>query len=481
MDDLDALLKLLTRVKTKGWTNAFLDPSGDEEPQKEWEPLLTLLQEMGRARACLKATDVIREHLRRKLRALRRVNMPLVLEDGAKRLPDEVLAIIFEKGFIMDGSQFSLNVSHVSRRFRRISIQMPLLWTRFEQTYSEGQIREFISRSGQLYVDVDVDGLSNVTASQTESFLQLLGENSHRWSSFYIPESGIESAMTRFGITNLPRLRHLAHTCQVNLSTWSMPALTHVEAWSWLLPAGNPLLSQLTHFELNIYEDSVDIQELAVVLHDMKKLQDLSLDLNYCKLAEDVNLPLDTAAYPKPHSIPIEKLTIHIYGAEMEYSAILFDALMHLTPSTLELSSSDEGPAEFFRNSKRQIFPYGSTIKLTTSKPINVLETLADLDKSCDIVRTVHFDASSKDAMFGTRMPKFGVKVWRRLRSLSHLRFKNFDSLNEQVFEEFTKGLLLTKEESGLQSLEILSCKNMSEDFLLDLRDEVGDRLKWTL
>ncbi|TDL19277.1 hypothetical protein BD410DRAFT_443671 [Rickenella mellea] len=210
MHGLDDFLTLLTRVKDNGWDKAFPEDryfssaSQNSDPPYS-EPLLSLRRDMEEARVCLKASNEAQRRLKERLRFLRRLSKPLVLQDGIKRLPDDVLAIFFEMGHrtseVKAGElEFGLSVSRVSRRFRRISLRTPLLWRRFRNDFGKRKLREFISRSGQLDLDVDLDHWSRIPA---ESFLKLMGETSHRWSSLIIPTSAIATSMTRLGITNL--------------------------------------------------------------------------------------------------------------------------------------------------------------------------------------------------------------------------------------------------------------------------------------
>ncbi|TDL13571.1 hypothetical protein BD410DRAFT_399393 [Rickenella mellea] len=131
------------------------------------------------ARVCMKALNEAQRRLGKRLRRLRRLSKPLVLEDGIKRLPDDVLAIIFEMGCHFnedDLYQFAVCVSHVSHRFRGVALATPLLWTTIQDSYGENEIREFISRSGQL--DLHIKRPNN---SEIESLLQVLrdSESSH--------------------------------------------------------------------------------------------------------------------------------------------------------------------------------------------------------------------------------------------------------------------------------------------------------------
>ncbi len=79
------------------------------------------------------------------------------------------------------------------------------------------------------------------------------------------------------------------------------------------------------------------------------------------------------------------------------------------------------------------------------------------------------------------RWPRLDNDDWERIRSLDQLRFVNCDAFTEHEIEALTTKLLPNDAGNGVQSLEIISCKMISEDFLLGLQEEVGDRLKWTL
>ncbi|TDL19274.1 hypothetical protein BD410DRAFT_792307 [Rickenella mellea] len=495
MYGLDRLLQLLTRAKATGWSDAFasqadvsgaLKSEGLGESNESFlpypEPLATHRKAIADARACLEALNITRERLKRRLRALRRVSMPLVLKDGIKRLPDDVLATIFEIGHSMrlsDDLIFSCtHVSHVCRRFRQISLQTPTLWTRIHQTYGEGQIREFISRSGQLDLDVKLHG--SIGGSKFEPFLMGMKRTSHRWTSICIPDEKTKTYMTGLGITDLPRLRHLIYTYPADLSTFSMPRLSQFEGYGSLLPAGRGFLPQLTHVELHLWRDGVGVAELANTLHGMRNIRDLSLNLLHCTV-DNESLPMDSTAFPKPRSVHIDRLSISIVGEMRQYSALLFDALMHLTPSTFKLSMNSENTDFLLFNSKFQIFPYSPIVKFHIPTRIEAMGILQDLMKGCDIVRTIEFDTSKAvdPVRFRTRLLR--DDDWERIRSLDHLRFINCDEFSEIAVGAFANKFLRGKTKTGLQCLELISCKKISEDFLLELKDEFGDSLKWTL
>ncbi|TDL13574.1 hypothetical protein BD410DRAFT_399419 [Rickenella mellea] len=289
-------------------------------------------------------------------------------------------------------------------------------------------------------------------------------------------EDDTEHIMTRLGITNLPRLRHLTYNYPVGLSTFSIPRLSRVEGWGSVLRAESCSLSNLTHVQFCLSEQEGDLEDLATTLHGMKNLQDLFLEVESCTLADDVSPPPVYAF--KPRSVHIDRLAISIIGRMQDYPALFFDALMHLRPSKVEISIYSTEPERFLVNSKKEFFPYASTVKLQTPHAIDVMRTLMDLVRNCDIVKTVHFDTPMANGLWRQRQLYNGD--WEQLRSLDHLRFTYCDDFEDSDLEGFTTKLLHTSAESGIQSLEISSCKMSSEDFLLGLHDEVGDRLKWT-
>ncbi|TDL14439.1 hypothetical protein BD410DRAFT_642568 [Rickenella mellea] len=95
------------------------------------EPLRSMRYSLEEAKLCMAALNAIRSRLTKNIRNLQKCCKPLVLADGIERIPDEILANIFEAGHqTSEHSEFALRVSHVSRRFRQVSLRTPSLWTR---------------------------------------------------------------------------------------------------------------------------------------------------------------------------------------------------------------------------------------------------------------------------------------------------------------------------------------------------------------
>ncbi|TDL13573.1 hypothetical protein BD410DRAFT_399400 [Rickenella mellea] len=167
MEGLDDLLSLLKRVKTKGWDDAFPDNLYDNDSKEAIRRnptssghLSTFLNAIEEARVCMSALNEAQRRVGKRLRCLRRLSKPFVLEDGIKRIPDDVLAIVFEMGHHFGGGRhpFAVGVSHVSRRFRsqpRYCGQQftnPMEKVRFENFFP-GQV-DLISTSKRTVVTI---------------------------------------------------------------------------------------------------------------------------------------------------------------------------------------------------------------------------------------------------------------------------------------------------------------------------------------
>ncbi|TDL19259.1 hypothetical protein BD410DRAFT_443139 [Rickenella mellea] len=289
--------------------------------------------------------------------------------------------------------------------------------------------------------------------------------------------------MTELGIPILPSLRHLSYVRRPVVSTFSMPRLSHITGYGGLLPVGIGLLSQLTHVTLHLLrEDATGIEEFANALHRMTNLKDLSLNLQGCTVSVHL-LPMDTTAFPKPHSVHVDRLAISIADEMREYSALLFDALVHLRPSIYELCLKRKGmdPDMFLRPSKNPLLLHSHTIKIHTPARFDPLEIVERLTKVCSTVRMVHFDTPQAEGLIRLFAELLREDAWERIRSIRHLRFEGCDLFSEYTVEVLANNFLRGEAKNGPQCLEVISCKKISEDFLCGLRDEFGDNLKWTL
>ncbi|TDL21174.1 hypothetical protein BD410DRAFT_840649 [Rickenella mellea] len=238
----------------------------------------------------------------------------------------------------------------------------------------------------------------------------------------------------------------------------------------------NQQLSQITRLELDFKIMFLDIRSLARAIYQAKTLQNLSLTLTdcYCHYPCHQN----AEEIPPLHSLNSKALKLIVKGGSTMVKDViqpLNRALRYLSPSEVDISLG-ETPMEALYYARGELFPYGSTIRLHISTSCDLLEILAGLVRRCNIARCVHFNAPL--GYFSAN--EIETCNWWDFASLRHLRFENCDRLCEEDVKIMASNLLLDEADVGLQSLEFISCKNISEDFLLNLGDEVGERLIWS-
>ncbi|TDL27992.1 hypothetical protein BD410DRAFT_338570 [Rickenella mellea] len=260
MEGVDHLLNLLAIVQSEGSYATFLEDvhyGGQQSKNANFQnypaPLRSLRQSLEDSNLCMKASDSIRTHLKRKIRHLQRRSASLVLEHGIKNMPDEILAHVFEAGHQMsEYSEFALRVSHVSHRFRQVSLQTHLLWTRLSSEHPDHQTETFISRSGQLNLQVTVSTGWRNSVDNLRSSLRLIGPHSGRCSRLLLRTFAHHhlEMMDEVGLTHFPRLQYISQAAPMSLQ-WNMPLLSHFKGFEFPFPPDDsfrvlPFLSHLT-------------------------------------------------------------------------------------------------------------------------------------------------------------------------------------------------------------------------------------------
>ncbi|TDL16267.1 hypothetical protein BD410DRAFT_902123 [Rickenella mellea] len=483
MDGLDHLVKLIAFVKRDGLNNAFeqdLHYGGDVENvnfRAYPEPLRSLRHCLEESKLCMEALNSVKTGLAQKIRNLQKCCTPLVLEDGIQRIPDEILAHIFEAGHQMlpqSDSKFAIRVSHVSSRFRQVSLRIPLLWTRLSSDHPVDQIEAYLSRSCQSDLQVTIFEVSGHPDDKFRSAVQLMGPHSGRWSTLHLivdPDSLgiIDEAVS----THFPRLRSIYHQWNLVPSSlgWDMPSLSRFEGYCSQFPSGVafPFLSQLTCVELCFVDyDDFDMTSLAEALYRMSNLRNLSLDFENCEAADDDE---DTALeMPNPHSFPIESVTITLRDSvAADVVTSLYEILEYLTASRVDISLLMRGdPHDLVMGAK--LFHHASTVRLRIGLPCSLSLIINALYENCKTLQTLQIEGSSFNPV------AFVPSHWPQIPSLRHVQFYDCIMLEENVGPMAT-GLLTCEE---FQLLEFISCHKISEEYLLKLQDKFGERLTWS-
>lgn len=108
-------------------------------------------------------------------------------------LPNEVLSLIFEAGYILSPlplRQFETLISQVTRRWRNVACKTPLLWTRchipLDKTWYEEMTLVYLHRSGALPLNIRVDLAYMVSKHEISEISHILCQHIHRWQRIQI-------------------------------------------------------------------------------------------------------------------------------------------------------------------------------------------------------------------------------------------------------------------------------------------------------
>lgn len=150
---------------------------------------------------------------------------------GFKSLPDELLLPIFKQAFHSLGSKyinipsvrsndFVKRASQVCRRFRRIALNCPELWSTIHSSQPKDEVATFVRRSQTLPLTILIYGKdhtrfgSDMSEEDLRAFMEALAPCQDRWAEMRItstPSRTISQLMTEVQthIVYLPRLTRL--------------------------------------------------------------------------------------------------------------------------------------------------------------------------------------------------------------------------------------------------------------------------------
>lgn len=473
---LGAVLPLFTHLSLHTYRRSVTRTS-------DIESIPSILRSLKESKLALAALNGIKSNLGKKIRRLQRRAVPLVLEDGIKRLPDEILAHIFKMGHLTtDYSEFSLRVSHVSHRFRQVSLRTPILWARFSTLLPDDQIEAFISRSARLDLHLSTYWSQDSPLSEIELFLSRLGEHSNRWSTLVLYNHDVLSTMQALGFTDLSRLQAIEHHLfDASWSSWNLPSLSGL-IWHYCFDISFPLFPQLTSLSVEFFHTvDVSMADFTKALLSMKSLREFSVSLERVNsIRPDPTLDNAKVVCPTPRSVHIEKLNIRMmHQTRCSVIRPIFCALSCLSPSVTHMTLENllyDYPQIRMLDDKLPLAPIvhicifrGGEKNIGTLGEYPLLPVLLQHD----IVHSIHIEAPTAPI----------IAPWDPLSpsgSLRNLSLKNCDQLTEDDLQKLAELINLTDEVEGLQTLDVISCRGISKDFLLNLEEVVGKKLRWT-
>ncbi|TDL18044.1 hypothetical protein BD410DRAFT_513226 [Rickenella mellea] len=468
--------------------------------------LLTLRRALSEAKTCMVALQDIRHRLCRRIRTLQTRCTPLVLSDGLNRLPDEILAKVFEMGHnLSEDYDFSLTVSHVCHRFRAVALKTPSLWTRLYTNVAPPLTSAFISRAGRVNVDVTfsskISWPRKLKPDTINKNLDILRPTADRWYRLRFQSMPSKSQMQSLPY-QLSQLRHLecseAYPEYLDIFASSMQVFKVFD----IPPPSHRL--RITAFDVT-FGRSEDVREAVLALYEMKNLRNLSVTFDMCLSDGDESRfrPLDDDSDDEENKIEdrwnwdisLDTMSVTVKNftdppvVGQLYDNILIRSIARSSITLDKLSGGEDSVGFLYAEESEQIAFSAPFMSVRLSRCMDNYHVWESFDLLTRLLefhrltsRTIHIDSPLATFIDQRDANKSAAeKPWTYYSSLRHLQLKNCDQLCEWQLQAFADKLVLPEEGKGLQSLVIITCRGISEDFLLELRETMGNKLRWVL
>ena len=362
----------------------------------------------------------------------------------AQTLPDDILCCILQAGLLHDAISFS----QVCRKFRRVALELPTLWTYIDDSMTLPKIKAYLSRSqdAPLFVSYQLEPCK-YTLQSAQSFFITVFKHAHRIESMSIsiPGNGddLSAWMNRDESSNLalPMLKYLTLNEPYGLSDsvnfqdnseqgyqfiarWTVPNLLSLHTSNML---SCPLFERRKFTSLELvfggYEEdtlSLATEELLDILRSNPQLQNLSLTFS--------DTLFDSCAGPPVLMSNVESLTIGWLSAEPGDS---------LSQDELDLTLDEIGTIREL--SHHLVFPNVVTIKLDLEVKVwrhvpQVLQLLLDGQSTFESVASFQLKLRS---WFHTNSTCFLDSIFHKFPNLINLSIDAVDSGHDRLWKAY--------------------------------------------
>lgn len=209
-------------------------------------------EDVALVKSTLTLVDRVTHPIRRILRsaeqarpALRQTLLNLSIRQSFHLIPDEVLSIIFEFA-VQDCPSTSTSLSHVSRRFRQISLRLPNLWSTISSHKLLDDAQARFRRSGRSPIDVFICAHQGQRAPQDRAFslfkfaVSLSTRLQHLELRVQLKTDGpfFVRFLAQFPILSLPSLESLSFACTAVVNDEHIAMLTNWKPFlRWHMPS----------------------------------------------------------------------------------------------------------------------------------------------------------------------------------------------------------------------------------------------------
>lgn len=243
-----------------------------------------------------KALRSLLNHSEYSIYKIQKALRPLVLHEGLNMIPNDVLAMIFEKDFESNPG-YTPRLACVNRRFRDVALSLPKLWSALPLGRGKEKLDVYLTRSKDVGLTVRVGlGMTSIWN------VQEVQQHAQRWECVTVEISNEDDKAVDLQSLSFPRLQSLSvqflpsHTeywggfVDFNID-WKLPALRHLTFWSATPVIPPSVAASLITLELRL-ESPTELRfynnaELLRQLSAMHNLQALSLFLHNAQNYEE--------------------------------------------------------------------------------------------------------------------------------------------------------------------------------------------------
>ncbi|TDL16637.1 hypothetical protein BD410DRAFT_615399 [Rickenella mellea] len=411
-----------------------------------------------------------------------------MMEDGIKRIPNEILVNIFHIGHrSTDNYSFLISVTHVCRRFRTLALQESTLWTRINagRSQTSDKILALIGRSRQQDLDVTfINGGCEILFGM-RTFYDTFQASSLRWTSLHTGSDSFQYIPVDLPLSRVRRLSFVKESTMEDVHNipWMLPGLQIFHGIN-ILPKFCYATPLLTICSLSFSEWYLDASGFMTCLSHLLCIEDLRLVFQDTTLSDD---GFGADALLTMPAVQTFSVTFGDEGGTRLVKALL-SRLVMTNLSRLIICSKDAIDASFVLEPLRvsssgyfRVFgsPREIDVEILSTEGVDItpllLEPLQFVRHLSIIIPHAKFIKTLASHQGGNEDPR------EKLGSLQSVRFINCHRIHEKQVENLADRLLENVSGRGLQLLEIFSCKGISKRFLMDMSHKLGDKISWRM
>ncbi|TDL16638.1 hypothetical protein BD410DRAFT_844237 [Rickenella mellea] len=450
------------------------------------QSILRLLQPLRRLTRQKQLIEKLDAELNTRIQSLRKKCLPLMMEDGIKRMPNEILVNIFHIGHhSTEDYSFLIPMTHVSQRFRSLALQASTLWTRIKASRCQkpDKILTFIDRSRQQGLDVTLIEDCGTTHVGAACVYDIIHASSLRWTSLHAASSSAGGIPKDLPLSRVRRLSFVNDSDKKDVHNipWTFPGLQIFEGTN-TIPKFFRLTPLLTVCSLSFSKAFFPAKKFMAFLPQLICIEDFRLVFQYRDI---VHHDFEAGARLTMTAMQVLSVTFNDEDGARLVRALL-SRLVIPNLSRLVMCCEDANDAvivlEPLRVNPYRYHPIFGTprnidVKILSRKGVNIaallltpLQAMRHLSVTIPNAKLITTPASHNGGNEDLR---------EKLGSLQSIRFVNCHRLHEQQVQGLADTLLENRSGRGLQLLEIFSCNGISEGFLMELSRKLGVKISW--